>query len=161
MSIRRPSSFKQLYIKAKETNAILASGPEAFMVHVDMHWDKDAFPTKAMFATQLIKNAIDVSYIDDGCLHINTRIKIVSTVGDLALKHHLITVNGADYLAKRFSRMLASSIAETVNDLDWLKYSYAISLAVSKLLSRLKFAKAYDFVDEKTERKQIEILREI
>ena len=151
MAIRKPRmTFSQRLAEAQKIVQLLSHGHEAFEVYVDMHWDKNEHATKAMFATQLIKNAIDVSYIDDGYLHINTHIKIVSTVGDLALKHHLITVNGAAYLAKRFSRRLVSSIVETVNDLEWLKYSHAISLAVSKLLSRLKFAKAYDFTDEKT-----------
>lgn len=162
MAIRKPRmTFSQRLAEAQKIARLLFHGHEAFEVYVDMHWDKNEHATKAMFATKLITLAIDMPL--DENLDANAMTQMIVTIGDLALKHHLMTINGAISIAKRLSRWLVNSIVpySSVTMTAWLRHANTVSITVSKLLARAKFAKSYNFLDKEAECKQIEALREM
>lgn len=84
--------------------------------------------------------------------------RILLTIGDLCLKHNMMTVAGAkrclDAILSDISRYDATTSAG-------IRYNMAVGIAVAKLSSRLKFMKDYTAKDEKKEKAAVEILRNL
>ena len=84
--------------------------------------------------------------------------RILLTIGDLCLKHNMMTVTGAkrclDAILSDISRYDATTSAG-------IRYNMAVGIAVAKLSSRLKFMKDYTAKDEKKEKAAVEILRNL
>ena len=166
MAIREKSAkYQQKIHRAQEVASVLAQGPDAFMIYVDLHWDKSIFP-KVVFATRLVLDAMECAVFTDSVdMHKLTHIS--ETIGKLALKHHLLTIKGSIKIAYRLSRIMVHYISAITDNVvqpfdTWLRCTHEISLAIAKLLARAKFSKDYALSRKNTiERQQIEVLREI
>ena len=160
--------YQQKIQIAQQVASILAQGPDAFMIYVDLHWDKSISP-KVVFATRLVLDAMEHAVITDS-VDIYKLIHISETIGKLALKHHLLTIKGSIKIAHSLSRIMMHYISAITNKSaipvqpfdTWLRCTHEISLTIAKLLARAKFSKDYALSRKNTiERQQIEVLREI
>ena len=140
-------------LTASETREIvdkLISGPEAFMIWMTLvgHERAKELASKSFSRIlQALPNLAPKETSVEDWLDIQGQIFL--TIGDLCLKHNILTISAA----RACLNVALSDIAghqRSICDAE-IRYNMALGIMISKLACRLKFAKAYQPLNEKAE----------
>lgn len=140
---RRTSEVKEIVDK-------LISGPETFMVWMTVvGHDKAKELASETFSKilQALPSLAPESTSGEKWLDIQAQIFL--TIGDLCLKHNILTVSAT----RACLTVALSDIAghyRSICDAE-IRFNMALGIMISKLACRLKFTKAYQALDEKAE----------
>jgi len=138
------------FSETKEIVDKLISGPETFMVWMTVvGYDKAKELASETFSKilQALPSLAPESTSGEKWLDIQAQIFL--TIGDLCLKHNILTVSAT----RACLTVALSDIAghyRSICDAE-IRFNMALGIMISKLACRLKFTKAYKAVDEKSE----------
>ena len=145
-----PAIVTQRTSEVKEIVDKLISGPETFMVWMTVvGHDRAKKLASETFSKilQALPSLAPESTSSEKWLDIQAQIFL--TIGDLCLKHNILTVSAT----RSCLTVALSDIAghqRSICDAE-IRYNMALGIMISKLACRLKFTKAYQAIDEKAE----------
>ncbi len=145
-----PAVVTQRTSEVKEIVDKLISGPETFMVWMTVvGHDKAKELASESFSKilQALPSLAPESTSSEKWLDIQAQIFL--TIGDLCLQHNILTVS-ATRACLNVALMDLPGKYRPSCDAD-IRYAMALGIMISKLSCRLKFTKAYQPLDEKTE----------
>ena len=136
--------------ETKEIVDKLISGPESFMVWMTVVGHERAKELASKTFSKILQALPSLAPKETSAeTWLDIQAQIFLTIGELCLKHNILTVSATRAcltvaLADLAGRQRAISDAE-------IRYAMALGILISKLACRLKFTKAYKAVDEKSE----------
>ena len=152
-------------LTASETKEIvdkLVSGPEAFMVWMTVVWHERAKELASKTFSKILQALPSLAPKETSSEKwLDIQGQIFLTIGDLCLKHNILTVSAAkaclDVALMDLPRWYRVSY-----DCDAaIRYMMALGVMTSKLACRLKFTKSYKAIDEKAELKSASKLKNL
>lgn len=145
-----PAVVTQRTSEVKEIVDKLISGPETFMVWMTVVGHDKAKELASETFSKILQALPSLAPKETSTEKwLDIQAQIFLTIGDLCLKHNILTVSATRAcltvaLADLAGRQRAICDAE-------IRYTMALGILISKLACRLKFTKAYKAVDEKAE----------
>ena len=136
--------------ETKEIVDKLISGPESFMVWMTVVGHERAKELASKTFSKILQALPSLAPKETSAeTWLDIQAQIFLTIGELCLKHNILTVSATRAclivaLADLAGRQRAISDAE-------IRYAMVLGILISKLACRLKFTKAYKAVNEKSE----------
>lgn len=150
---RRTSEVKEIVDK-------LISGPETFMVWMTVVGHEKAKELASETFSKILQalpSLAPESTSSEKWLDIQAQIFL--TIGDLCLKHNILTVSATRACLNVALADLAGH-QRSICDAE-IRFNMALGIMISKLACRLKFTKAYKAVDEKSELESTKKLKKL
>lgn len=150
-------------LTASETREIvdkLISGPETFMVWMTVVGHERAKELASKTFSRILQALPSLAPKDTGAEKwLDIQGQIFLTIGDLCLKHNILTVSAAKACLTVALMDLPGNYRPSC-DAD-IRYTMALGVMTSKLACRLKFTKSYKAIDEKAELKSASKLKNL
>lgn len=138
------------FSEAKEIVDKLISGPEAFMVWMTVVGHERAKELASKTFSKILQALPSLAPKETSTEKwLDIQAQIFLTIGDLCLKHNILTVS-ATRACLTVALMDLPGKYRPSCDAD-VRYTMALGIMISKLACRLKFTKSYKALDEKAE----------
>lgn len=148
------------FSETKEIVDKLISGPESFMVWMTVVGHERAKELASRTFSKILQALPSLAPKETSTEKwLDIQAQIFLTVGDLCLKHNILTVSAT----RACLTVALSDLAgyqRTICDAE-IRYTMALGILISKLSCRLKFTKAYKAVDEKAELESAKKLKKL
>ena len=138
------------FSETKEIVDKLISGPESFMVWMTVVGHERAKELASRTFSRILQALPSLAPEEISAEKwLDVQAQIFLTIGDLCLKHNILTVSATRACLTVALADLAS-YQRAICDAD-TRYAMALGILISKLACRLKFTKSYKALDEKAE----------
>lgn len=155
-----PAVVTQRTSEVKEIVDKLISGPEAFMVWMTIVGHERAKELASMTFSRILQALPSLAPKEISAEKwLDIQGQIFLTIGDLCLKHNILTVSAAKACLTVALMDLPGKYRPSC-DAD-IRYTMALGIMISKLACRLKFTKSYKALDEKAELASINKLKKL
>ena len=146
--------------ETKEIVDKLISGPESFMVWMTVVGHERAKELASKTFSKILQALPSLAPKETSAEKwLDIQAQIFLTIGDLCLKHNILTVSATRACLTVALADLAGH-QRAICDAE-IRYTMALGILISKLACRLKFTKAYKAVDEKSELESAKKLKKL
>ncbi len=148
------------FSETKEIVDKLISGPESFMVWMTVVGHERAKELASKTFSKILQALPNLAPKETSAEKwLDIQAQIFLTIGDLCLKHNILTVSATRACLTVALADLAGH-QRSICDAE-IRYTMALGILISKLACRLKFTKAYKAVDEKSELESAKKLKKL
>ena len=148
------------FSETKEIVDKLISGPETFMVWMTVVGHERAKELASKTFSKILQALSSLAPKETSAEQwLDIQAQIFLTIGDLCLKHNILTVSATRACLTVALADLAGH-QRAICDAE-IRYTMALGILISKLACRLKFTKAYKAVDEKAELESTKKLKKL
>lgn len=148
------------FSETKEIVDKLISGPESFMVWMTIVGRERAKELASKTFSKILQALPSLAPKETSTEKwLDIQAQIFLTIGDLCLKHNILTVSATRACLTVALADLAGH-QRAICDAE-IRYTMALGILISKLACRLKFTKAYKAVDEKSELESAKKLKKL